>query len=84
MAFFMPKQCVCKRAVLKGRCLKCPAARFLFGGISIRTKFPKFGALDICCAVVDPLFQLLGGALLSVISISRTFSHSAFSQSNKL
>lgn len=55
----MPKQCVCKRAVLKGRCLKCPAARFLLGGISTRIKFPKFGALDIHSAVVDPLFQLV-------------------------
>lgn len=36
MAFFLPKQCVCKWVVLKGRCCNCPAAMFLFRGISIR------------------------------------------------
>lgn len=41
MVFFALKQCVCKRAVLKGRCLKCPAAGFLFGRISIRINSPS-------------------------------------------
>lgn len=76
MLFFVLKQCVCKRA--QGRCLKFPAAGFLFGRISIRINSPSLELLDIYYTLVDPLFQLLEGALYSVILICRTFSHSAF------
>lgn len=56
MVFFVLKQCVCERAVLKGRCLKYPAAGFLFGKISIRINSPSLELLDIYCTLVDPLF----------------------------
>lgn len=63
MVFFVLKLCVCKRAAIKGRCLKCPAAGFLFGGDSNGINSPSLELLDMYCTLMDAFFQLLEGGL---------------------
>lgn len=84
MVSFVLKLCVCKRADLKGRCLKCPASGFLFGGNSIRINSPSLELLDMYCVLMDAFFQLQKEVCSKWLSFVEHFLILHFSQVNKL